>query len=114
MGVGVGCLNVIGGNLSLRKIMCLCWVNLPPIYFLHVTEKEEKLEGARDTIKLNIVKRSIKKEFKIKGTFFLSNLRRGMFHGIKILNVVYFFISKHPLLDTASEMWVGLQFTDMV
>lgn len=70
----MGCLNVIGRSLTLHKIMYLCWANLPPIYFLHVTEKE-RLEGARRTIKLNTVNISIKKEFKIKGFFFFLNQR---------------------------------------
>lgn len=65
----MSCLNVIGGNLSLHKILYLYWVNLPPMYFLHVTEKA-RLEGARKTMKLNIVKISVKKNFKIKGFFF--------------------------------------------
>lgn len=66
MGAGEGCLSVIGWNLTLHKVMYPCWVNL---YFLQVTEKE-RLEGVRKIIKLNIVKISIKREFKRKGLFF--------------------------------------------
>lgn len=73
------------------------------------------MDGVRKTSKLNIVKISIKNQFKIKGFFFLSKQKRGTFQGNRILDVVYFFFSKHPLLDIIrSKIWAGLQFTDTV
>lgn len=83
---------MIGKYLTLNKIMYLCWVYLPPIYFLHITEKKERVECARKKRKINVVKISIENQFKIKGFFFFPTRKRehSMETEFYILSISFF------------------------